>query len=163
MKIFQGLFIYLFWLGFHCCMQNFSSFAEHSLLLVAIAWSSRCGRFSCWGARALVCTGFCSCGAWALLLCGTWDLPRPGIKPVSLAWQDRFLTTGPPGTPHNFFFFLRFAGCQRLSSLTFIIIYEISTITSIALERNGGLQRNVSNLNHLHQVVEQPKISLILF
>ena len=27
----------------------------------------------------------------------TWDLPRPGIKPVSPALAGRFLTTGPPG------------------------------------------------------------------
>ena len=30
-----------------------------------------------------------------------WDLPRPGIKPVSPALQGRLLTTGPPGKPLN--------------------------------------------------------------
>ena len=30
-----------------------------------------------------------------------WDLPRPGIKPVSLVSQGRFLTTGPPGKPQD--------------------------------------------------------------
>ena len=34
-----------------------------------------------------------SCGAWALLLCGIWDCPKPGIKLVSLALAGRFLTT----------------------------------------------------------------------
>ena len=29
--------------------------------------------------------------------CGMWDLPGPGIKPVSPALAGRFLTTGPPG------------------------------------------------------------------
>ena len=28
-----------------------------------------------------------------------WDLPGPGIKPVSVALQGGFLTTGPPGKP----------------------------------------------------------------
>ena len=28
-----------------------------------------------------------------------WDLTGPGIEPVSLALQGRFLTTGPPGKP----------------------------------------------------------------
>ena len=28
-----------------------------------------------------------------------WDLPRPGMEPVSLVLQGRFLTTGPPGKP----------------------------------------------------------------
>ena len=60
-------------------------------------------------------TGFSSCGTWALehrlsscgarawLLCGMWDLLRPGLKPVSPAMAGRFLTTAPPGkspVPH---------------------------------------------------------------
>ena len=29
-----------------------------------------------------------------------WDLvPRPGMEPVSLNWEHRALTTGPPGSP----------------------------------------------------------------
>ena len=28
-----------------------------------------------------------------------WDLPGPGIKPVSHGLQSEFLTTGPPGKP----------------------------------------------------------------
>ena len=27
-----------------------------------------------------------------------WDLPRPGVKPVSLALQGGFLATGPQGS-----------------------------------------------------------------
>ena len=42
-----------------------------------------------------------SCGAQALLLCGMWDLPGPGLEPVSLALAGGFLTTAPPGTPRN--------------------------------------------------------------
>ena len=38
-----------------------------------------------------------SCGARASLLSSMRDLPGPGIEPVSLALQGRFLTTGPPG------------------------------------------------------------------
>ena len=38
-----------------------------------------------------------SCGAWALLLCGMWDLPRPGPEPVSPALAGGFLTTEPGG------------------------------------------------------------------
>ena len=29
--------------------------------------------------------------------CGMWDLPGPGIRLVSAALQNRFMTTGPPG------------------------------------------------------------------
>ena len=43
--------------------------------------------------------GFSSCGARALLLCGMWDLPRPGLEPMSPALAGRCLTTAPPGKP----------------------------------------------------------------
>ena len=38
-----------------------------------------------------------------LLLCGMWDLPGPGLKPVSPALAGGFLTTAPPGKPRLFF------------------------------------------------------------
>ena len=40
-----------------------------------------------------------SCGSQAQLLRGMWDLPRPGLEPVSPALAGRFLTTAPPGKP----------------------------------------------------------------
>ena len=62
------------------------------------------------------CVGFSSCGTWAQQLCltgsraqaqqlwytglvapGMWDLPRPGLEPVSPALAGGFLTTAPPG------------------------------------------------------------------
>ena len=62
--------------------------------------------------------GFSSCGSWALerrlsscgpqvyLLCGMWDLPGPGIEPVSPTLAGRFLTTVPPGKPGLFVFLI---------------------------------------------------------
>ena len=44
-----------------------------------------------------------SCGSWAQLLRGMWDVPRPGLEPVSPALAGRFSTTAPPGKPQNFF------------------------------------------------------------
>ena len=80
------------------------------------ARASHCGGFSCCGARALgvwvsvvAACGLSSCGSWALerrlsscgvwawLLCDMWDLPGPGLKPVSRALAGGFLTTVPPG------------------------------------------------------------------
>ena len=75
--------------------------------------SLRCAGFSLrwllllWS-RGSRCGGFSSCGSWALerrlsscarvqLLCGMWDLPGPGLEPVSSALAGRFLTTAPPG------------------------------------------------------------------
>ena len=45
-----------------------------------------------------------SCGSQAQLLHGMWDLPRPGLEPVSPALAGRFSTTAPPGKPFQSFF-----------------------------------------------------------
>ena len=45
-----------------------------------------------------------NCGSRAELLRGMWDLPRPGLKPVSPALAGRFSTTAPPGKPSRFLF-----------------------------------------------------------
>ena len=67
------------------------------------ARASHCGGFSCCGAWALgtqasvvVAYGLSSCGARAQLLHGMWDLPAPGLKPVSPALAGGFPTTVPP-------------------------------------------------------------------
>ena len=80
------------------------------------ARASHCGGFSCCGAQALgawasavVARGLSSCGSralecrlsscgtWASLLRSMWDLPGPGLKPVSPALAGGLLTTAPPG------------------------------------------------------------------
>ena len=80
--------------------------------------ASHCRGFSCCGAQTLgarasivVAHGLGCCGSQALerrlsssgtqaqLLCSMWDLPRPGLKPMSPALAGRFLTTVPPGKP----------------------------------------------------------------
>ena len=82
------------------------------------ARTSHCSGFSCCrarapGARASVVAAhrLSSCGSWApehrlsscgaraQLLRGMWDLPGPGLKPVSPALAGGFLTTAPPGKP----------------------------------------------------------------
>ena len=45
-----------------------------------------------------------SCGSRAQLLRGMWDLPRPGLEPVSPALAGRLSTTAPPGKPICFIF-----------------------------------------------------------
>ena len=44
-----------------------------------------------------------SCGSRAQLLRGMWDLPKPGLEPVSPALAGRFSTTAPPGKPPVYF------------------------------------------------------------
>ena len=45
-----------------------------------------------------------NCGSRTQLLRGMWDLPRPGLEPVSPALAGRFSTTAPPGKPHSISF-----------------------------------------------------------
>ena len=40
-----------------------------------------------------------NCGSRAQSLRSMWDLPRPGLEPVSPALAGRFSTTAPPGKP----------------------------------------------------------------
>ena len=79
--------------------------------------ASHCGGFSCCGAWALgawasvvvahelsSCSRalerrLSSCGTRAQLLHGMWDIPGPGLEPMSLALAGGFLTTVPPGKP----------------------------------------------------------------
>ena len=97
-------FIYLFLaaLGLCCCAQAFSSCGEWGLL--SLAWASHCHGLSHCGARApgvqasvVVARGLSSCGSRAQLLRGMWDLPGPGLEPVSPALAGGFSTTAPPG------------------------------------------------------------------
>ena len=60
------------------------------------ARASHCSGFSCCRAWALECE-LSSCGSGAQLLHSMWDLPGPGIKPVSPALTGRLLSTAPPG------------------------------------------------------------------
>ena len=40
-----------------------------------------------------------NCGSRAQLLCGMWDLPIPGLEPLSPALAGRLSTAAPPGKP----------------------------------------------------------------
>ena len=49
------------------------------------------------------------CDSWARLLCSMWELPRPGIEPMSPALAGWFFITEPPGKPcWTLYFFTQF-------------------------------------------------------
>ena len=56
-----------------------------------------------------------SCGSRAQLLRGMWDLPRPGLEPVSPALAGRLSATAPPGKPY-ILSFTDFGLCSSLSN-----------------------------------------------
>ena len=89
---------------------GYSLVTEHGfslrwLFLVQSMGTRACGLGSC-GSWAL--EHRLSCGAQAYLLCGLWDLPRPGIEPMSPALAGRFFTTEPPGKPLHVLFLTTF-------------------------------------------------------
>ena len=101
----------------------FCSRGEQGLPYSGGVRASHCSAFSC-GAQVLGCTGFSSCGSWALqqrvytcvhrfytwstqLLRGMWDLSEPGIKPVSPALAGKFLTSRSLGSS-TFIFVVKF-------------------------------------------------------
>ena len=74
-------------------------------LLLLRSMGSRCLGFSSCGSRALE-RRLSSCGARALLLRSMWDLPGPGLEPMSPALAGGFLTTVPGKSPHAVLNFL---------------------------------------------------------
>ena len=127
------IFIYLFIFIFGCVGSSllhlgFLQLQRVGATLRCGARASPYGGFSCcavWalGMRASVVVAheLSSCGAWAQLLRGMWDLPGPGLKPMSPALAGRFLSTAPPGKSLVFYFkalikFLQLSFCfdQRL-------------------------------------------------
>ena len=110
------LFIYQFWLCWvfvavrGLSLVAFSSCHEQGLLFVAVrglltAVASLVAEHGLQSAQASVdvARGLSSCGVRAQLLRGMWDLPGPGLEPVSPALAGGFLTTAPPGKPYTRF------------------------------------------------------------
>ena len=97
------LFIYLFYLflavlGLRFCARAFSSCGKRGPLFIAVRGPFTIVAPPVAGHR-LQTHRLSSCGSRAQLLRGMWDLPRPGLKPVSPALAGRFSTTAPPGKP----------------------------------------------------------------
>ena len=96
------LFIYLFLsvLGLRFCARAFSSCGKRGPLFIAVRRPLTVAA-SLVAEHRLQTRRLSSCGSRAHLLRGMWDLPRPGLKPMSPALAGRFSTTAPPGKPHN--------------------------------------------------------------
>ena len=109
-------------LGLGCCARAFSSCGERGPLfaavrgfLIAVASPTvehgpQARRLQQLWHRGLSSHGsrapqrrLSSCGAQAQSLCGTWDLPRKGIEPVSPALASGLPATVPPGEPPKLF------------------------------------------------------------
>ena len=86
-------------LGLRFCARAFSSCGEWGPLFTAVRGPLTIAA-SLVAAHRLQTRKLSNCGSRAQLLRGMWDLPRPGLEPVSSALAGRFSTTAPPGKPH---------------------------------------------------------------
>ena len=75
-KIFMAVF------GLCCCAWAFSICSEWGLISGDSVWASHCSGLSCCRAQALGMWASVLCGAQAYLLQDTWNISRPGIRPV---------------------------------------------------------------------------------
>ena len=107
------LIIYLFMavLGLHFCARAFSSCGKWGPLFIAVRGPLTIVA-SLVAEHRLQTRRLSSCGTRAQLLRGMWDLPRPGLEPVSPALAGRFSTTAPPGKPPNQEFLTAF--CEQV-------------------------------------------------
>ena len=117
-------FIYLFMavLGLHFCARAFSSCGKRGPLVITV----RGPLFiavrrpltivaSLVAEHRLQTRRLSSCGSRAQPLRGMWDLPRPGLEPVSPALAGRLSTTAPPGKPQLSILYIVVCICQSQS------------------------------------------------
>ena len=84
------------------CVRAFSSCGEWGPLFIAVRGPLTIAA-SPVAEHRLQTRRLSNCGSRAQLLCGMWDLPRPGLEPVSPALAGRFSATAPPGKPRYLF------------------------------------------------------------
>ena len=92
-------------LGLRFCARVFSSCGKWGPLLIAVRGPLTIVAPPV-AEHRLQTRRLSSCDSRAQPLCGMWDLPRPGLEPLSPALAGRLSTTAPPGKP--LFLFLIF-------------------------------------------------------
>ena len=85
-------------LGLRFCARAFSSRGKRGPLFIAVRRPLTIAA-SPVAEHRLQMRRLSNCGPRAQPLGGMWDLPGPGIEPVSPALAGRFSTTAPPGKP----------------------------------------------------------------
>ena len=83
-------------LGLRFCAWAFSSCGKWGPLFIAVCRPLTIAA-SLVAEHRLQTRRLSNCGSRAQLLRGMWELPRPGLEPVSPALAGRLSTTAPPG------------------------------------------------------------------
>ena len=128
-------YLFLAVLGPRFCARAFSSCSKRGPLFIAMRGPLTIAASLVAGHR-LQTRRLSSCGSRAQLLRSMWDLPRPGLEPVSPALAGRFSTTAPPGKPLLIvlFYFTLDLLCLHILHMQSNLIYIMNcfSITSIA-------------------------------
>ena len=90
-------------LGLRFCARAFSSCGKRGPLLIAVRGPLIIAA-SLVAEHRLQMRRLSNCDSRAQPLRGMWDLPRPGLEPMSPTLAGRFSTTAPPGKPNNLIF-----------------------------------------------------------
>ena len=110
-------------LGLRFCARAFSSCGERGPLFIVM-----CGPLtiaaSLVAEHRLQTRRLSNCGSRTQLLCGMWDLPRPGLEPVSPALAGRLSTTVPPGKSLCVDFKDFLAWIRSVPSLDIIVLHK---------------------------------------
>ena len=114
-------------LGLCFCAWAFSSCGERGPLFTAVRGPLTIAA-SLVAEHRLQTRRLSSCGSRAQLLCGMWDLPRPGLEPVSPALAGRFSTTAPPGKPHIFLYTIFLSSFNFYFNQRYIYMYIVKQL-----------------------------------
>ena len=113
-------------LGLRFCVRAFSSWGERGPLFIVVHGPLTVVA-SLVAEHKLQTRRLSTCGSRAQLLHGMWDLPRPGLEPVSPALAGRLSTTAPPGKP-SFSLFVYESNMQKIWKVSATVsIYSPST------------------------------------
>ena len=91
-------FFFLAVLGLRLCARVLPSCGKQGPLFIAVRGPLTIAA-SLVAEHKLQTRRLSSCGSRAQSLRGMWDLPRPGLEPVSPELAGRLSTTAPPGKP----------------------------------------------------------------
>ena len=122
-------------LGLRFCARAFSSCGKWGPLFIAVRGSLTVVA-SLVAENRLQTRRLSNCGSRAQLLHGMWDLPGPGLEPVSPALAGGLSTTAPPGKPQEWLLKMK----EILQSLL-----KTPLLSSACYSSHGALKTNSFN------------------
>ena len=128
--------------GLRYCVRAFSSCGERGPLFIAVRRPLTIAA-SPVAEHKLQTRRLSSCGSRAQLLRGMWNLPRPGLEPLSPALAGRFSTTEPPGKPCVCF--LMYYLCEKYFKPITVQYYIVDCVSWVPMLTLLDLQMHSRN------------------